>query len=41
LVGNPQGKDHPGKINISGRIILKWVLGNWDMTMWMDSPDSE
>jgi hypothetical protein len=32
-VRNPEGKDHFGKLDISGRIILKWVPGNWNVTM--------
>jgi hypothetical protein len=32
-IRKPEGKDYFGKLDINGRIILKWVPGNWNVTM--------
>ena len=30
LVGKPEGKDHWGDPDVDGRIILRWILRNWE-----------
>jgi hypothetical protein len=37
LVGRPEGSDHLGDLRVDGRIILKWILKNWNGGMdWID-----
>jgi len=33
LVGNLMGRDHLEDLGIYGRIIIKWILKQWDMTV--------
>jgi hypothetical protein len=36
-VGKPEGRDHLKVSGVSGRIILKWILEEWDGgTDWID-----
>jgi hypothetical protein len=34
LVGKPEGKRPLGRPGIYGRIILRWILRNWDVGVW-------
>jgi hypothetical protein len=33
LVGKPEGKRPVGNLGVGGRIILKCILGKWDLEM--------
>jgi hypothetical protein len=33
LVGNPEGRDHLGNLDVDGRIILKLILRKWSRRM--------
>jgi len=30
-VGKPEGKDHMVDPGVNGKIILRWILGKWDV----------
>jgi hypothetical protein len=34
LVGKPGGKSHWEDPGVDGRIILRWVVNNWEMELW-------
>jgi hypothetical protein len=34
LVRKLEGRNHLRILGINGRIILKWILKNWDVMMW-------
>jgi hypothetical protein len=36
LMGKPEVKDHFADSGIDGRIILRWILGKWDMGYALD-----
>jgi hypothetical protein len=36
LVGNPREKDHWGDPSADGRIILRWIIKNWDLEFWTE-----
>jgi hypothetical protein len=33
-VRKPQGNNHLGELIVTGRIILKWILDKYVVTMW-------
>jgi hypothetical protein len=34
LVGKPEGKRSLGRLDVGGRIILKWIFENKDGVLW-------
>jgi len=32
--GNPRERDHLEDTGVDGRIILRWILKNWDVEAW-------
>jgi hypothetical protein len=37
LVGNPREIDHLGDQGVDRRIILRWIFGKWDVSLWTGS----
>jgi len=35
--GNLKEIDHLGDPDVDGRIILRWIFGNWNMEVWTGS----
>jgi len=34
LVRKPEGRNHWGDPGVDGRIILGWIYGKWDVSVW-------
>jgi hypothetical protein len=37
LLGKPEGKRPPGRLNVGGWTILKWILERQDRVVWTES----
>jgi len=35
--GNLRKRDHWGDPDLDGRIILRWIFGEWDVGLWIRS----
>ena len=36
-VGKPEGKRPLGRLDVDGRIILRWIFRKWDVGAWTGS----